>query len=77
MGKYELIIYWKEVGSAFSAEVPALAGCAADGKTYQEALAADPYQDFQEQIFQSSVNNRPSSEPQRGDFDLFRRVSSF
>jgi predicted RNase H-like HicB family nuclease len=37
--KYELIIYWSEEDQSFIAEVPELAGCAADGKTYQEALA--------------------------------------
>lgn len=39
MSKYEVIIYWSEEDSAFIAEVPELAGCAADGATYQEALA--------------------------------------
>ncbi len=39
MPKYEVIIYWSEEDQAFIAEVPELAGCAADGKTYQEALA--------------------------------------
>ena len=37
--KYELIIYWSDEDQAFIAEVPELPGCAADGKTYQEALA--------------------------------------
>ncbi len=37
--KYEVIIYWSEEDGAFVAEVPELPGCAADGKTYQEALA--------------------------------------
>ncbi len=37
--KYELIIYWSREDQAFIAEAPELAGCAADGKTYQEALA--------------------------------------
>ena len=36
--KYELIIYWSTQDQAFIAEAPELAGCAADGKTYQEAL---------------------------------------
>lgn len=36
--KYEIVIYWSEVDDAFVAEVPELAGCAADGQTYQEAL---------------------------------------
>ena len=37
--KYELIIYWSEVDQAFVVEVPELAGCMADGKNYQEAVA--------------------------------------
>lgn len=37
--KYELIIFWSEEDKAFIAEVPELPGCAADGETYQEALA--------------------------------------
>ena len=39
MPKYEMIIYWSEEDHAFIAEVPELPGCAADGQTYQEALA--------------------------------------
>ena len=39
MSKYEMIIYWSEEDQAFIAEVPELPGCAADGKSYQEALA--------------------------------------
>lgn len=35
--KYELIIYWSEEDNTFIAEVPELAGCAADGTTYSEA----------------------------------------
>ena len=38
MVKYELIIYWSEEDGAFIAEVPELAGCAADGATYEEAV---------------------------------------
>ena len=36
--KYEIIIYWSETDEAFIAEVPELAGCMADGKTYFNAL---------------------------------------
>jgi len=36
--KYEVIIYWSNEDDSFIAEVPELAGCAADGKTYMEAL---------------------------------------
>jgi predicted RNase H-like HicB family nuclease len=39
MPKYEVIIYWSTADNAFIAEVPELAGCAADGKTRAEALA--------------------------------------
>ena len=39
MSKYEVIIYWSKDDQAFIAEVPELPGCAADGATYQEALA--------------------------------------
>ncbi|MBE9141520.1 type II toxin-antitoxin system HicB family antitoxin [Nodosilinea sp. LEGE 07088] len=37
--KYELIIYWSEEDQAFIVEVPELPGCAADGETYQAAVA--------------------------------------
>jgi predicted RNase H-like HicB family nuclease len=37
--KYEVIIYWSEEEKIFVAEVPELAGCAADGETYGAALA--------------------------------------
>ena len=39
MPKYEVIIYWSVEDESFIAEVPELPGCAADGKTYQQALA--------------------------------------
>ena len=39
MLKYEVIIYWSKEDQAFIAEVPELAGCAAHGKTYRQALA--------------------------------------
>ncbi len=37
--RYEVVIYWSQDDEAFIAEVPELPGCAADGATYQEALA--------------------------------------
>jgi predicted RNase H-like HicB family nuclease len=35
---YEIILYWSNENQGYIAEVPELAWCAADGKTYQEAL---------------------------------------
>lgn len=37
--QYEIILYWSKEDGAFIAEVPELPGCAADGATYQEAVA--------------------------------------
>ena len=37
--QYGMVIYWSDEDDAFIAEVPELAGCAADGKTYQEVVA--------------------------------------
>ncbi|HEV2198858.1 MAG TPA: type II toxin-antitoxin system HicB family antitoxin [Bryobacteraceae bacterium] len=39
MTRYEVILYWSDEDETFIAEVPELAGCAADGATRQEALA--------------------------------------
>ncbi len=38
MCKYEIIIYWSKVDDVYIAEVPELAGCKSDGKTYNEAI---------------------------------------
>ena len=37
--RYEVILYWSADDEAFIAEVPELPGCAADGATYEEAVA--------------------------------------
>ncbi|MGI8549545.1 MAG: type II toxin-antitoxin system HicB family antitoxin [Dehalococcoidia bacterium] len=37
--KYEVVIYWSQDDEAFIAEMPELAGCAAEWSTPQEALA--------------------------------------
>jgi predicted RNase H-like HicB family nuclease len=37
--KYRVLISWSDEDEAFVALVPELPGCAADGRTYQEAAA--------------------------------------
>ena len=37
--RYEIILYWSNEDDAYIAEVPELPGCAADGSSYQEAIA--------------------------------------
>jgi predicted RNase H-like HicB family nuclease len=60
--KYEIIIYWSQEDRAFIAEVPELAGCMADGKTYQEALANTEVV-IQEWIETMVELNRPILQP--------------
>ena len=38
--EYEIIIYWSDEDHAYIAEVPELAGCAADGESYADVLAS-------------------------------------
>jgi len=38
MYKYELIVYWSKEDGRFVVEVPELAGCMADGETYDQAV---------------------------------------
>ena len=38
MRNYEIIVYWSVEDNAFIAEVPELAGCMADGRSYVEAV---------------------------------------
>lgn len=63
--KYEIIIYWSEDDQAFIAEVPELAGCAADGATYQEALA-NVEVIIQEWIETAREEGRPIPQPKGG-----------
>lgn len=37
--KYDIVIRWSAADQAYLAEVPELPGCAADGVSYEEALA--------------------------------------
>jgi len=60
--KYEVIIYWSDEDEAFIAEVPELPGCAADGETYQEALANVEII-VQEWIETANEFNRPIPKP--------------
>lgn len=60
--KYETIIYWSAVDAAFIAEMPELAGCAADGKTPREALE-NLQVIAQEWIETARELGRPISEP--------------
>jgi predicted RNase H-like HicB family nuclease len=62
MSKYEVIIYWSEEDDAYVAEVPELAGCMADGATYQEALANAEVV-IQEWIDTATELGRPIPEP--------------
>lgn len=62
MIRYEIIIYWSEDDQAFIAEVPELAGCMADGQTYQEALANAEII-IQEWIDTAKELGRPIPEP--------------
>ena len=39
MSKYQVIVYWSENDHAFIAQMPILAGCQADGATFEEAIA--------------------------------------
>jgi predicted RNase H-like HicB family nuclease len=37
--RYESIVYWSSEDQSFIVQVPELPGCAADGPSYQEAVA--------------------------------------
>ena len=62
MIRYEVIIYWSDEDQAFIAEAPELAGCAADGPTHREALAALEVA-IQEWIETACELGRPVPEP--------------
>lgn len=60
--KYEIIIYWSDEDQAYIAEVPELAGCMADGSTYQEALK-NTEDVIDEWIETANELNRPIPQP--------------
>jgi len=60
--RYEIILYWSEEDDAFIAEVPELAGCAADGRNYGEAVANAEVV-IQEWIETARELGRPIPEP--------------
>jgi len=60
--KYEIIIYWSEVDESFIAEVPELAGCMADGETYQQALE-NVQVVIEEWVETAKLKNRPIPKP--------------
>lgn len=62
MSKYTLVIYWIKDDQAFITEAPELPGCAADGATYQEALA-NVETIIQEWIETAKELGRPIPEP--------------
>ena len=62
MTKYEIILYWSIDDDAFIAEVPELAGCAADGPTRQDALTNAEVV-IQEWIETARELGRPIPEP--------------
>ena len=62
MLKYEIIVYWSEADQAFIAEVPELPGCAADGTSYQQAVANAEVV-MQEWIRTAKELGRPIPEP--------------
>lgn len=53
--KHEMVIYWSDAGETYTAEVPAIPGCAADGRTYNEAVAKA--QAVMEEWIEASRNN--------------------
>lgn len=60
--KYETIIYWSEQDESFIAEVPELAGCMADEKTYQSAQK-NVEQIISKWIETTQITGRPVPEP--------------
>ena len=63
MMHYKVVIYWSPEDEVYIAEVPELAGCMADGKTYFEALSN--VQVIMEEWIQTATElERPIPQPQ-------------
>ena len=62
MFKYELILYWSQEDEAFIVEVPELAGCMADGETYEKAIH-NAQQVIKEWVETAKEIGRPIPEP--------------
>lgn len=60
--RYELVIYWSEEDQSFVVEVPELAGCMADGETYEQAVA-NVQRIIEEWIETARELGRPIPEP--------------
>ena len=60
--RYEIILYWSDEDESFIAEVPELPGCAADGRTYADALG-NVERVIQEWLEVARELNRPIPEP--------------
>jgi predicted RNase H-like HicB family nuclease len=60
--KYEIILYWSEEDQFYVSEVPELAGCKADGKTYFEALS-NTEKVIEDWVETAKMLNRPIPEP--------------
>jgi predicted RNase H-like HicB family nuclease len=63
MYKYELVVYWSREDDAFIVELPELPGCAADGSSYEEAVA-NAQVVIREWIETARELGRPIPEPQ-------------
>jgi predicted RNase H-like HicB family nuclease len=61
--RYEIILYWSADDEAYIAEVPELPGCAADGRSYEEALR-NVARVIDEWIETAHEIGRPIPEPQ-------------
>ena len=69
MRDYHINIFYSQEDEAYIAEVPELPGCAADGATYQEALANTAVA-MDQWIETAKGLGRPVPEPKGGRLNL-------